>query len=348
MSRVDGEQARGPFTRASLRRRWPHLEAPLPSEDEIRASWSADEPVVTILCATYNHSALIEDAIRGFLTQRTTYPFEIVLRDDASTDGTQEVLRRYADLYPGLVRLELLPENRWLTHGGWLLDAERLAPTRYVAICEGDDFWVDRDKLQRQVEALEADASVVLCVSGSLVVEVASGQEQRTGLFETPFTYRGLPHHYHHTSTFVIRTPALVAIVDKYFRSRRGFGDTGLVSLLLHEGDVSVVPGVVSVYWFSGYGLWSRLTAHRQDAARLGVLARLVVLAPWRTKRDEMRRYLAFARRFFTAAVREERGGNPVMAEGPAQSHIAASRFVSGRRALAATLRASMRMDPLT
>jgi hypothetical protein len=127
------------------------------SEAELLARWAGPTtPVVSIICTTFNHERYIETAIRGFLSQDTSHPFEIIIHDDASTDGTQSVIRQWQAQYPSIIRTILQTENQ-LSRGGrpfdLLLSAARGA---YIATCEGDDFWVDTTKLQRQVSFLEA------------------------------------------------------------------------------------------------------------------------------------------------------------------------------------------------
>ncbi len=127
------------------------------SEDELFARWKPfDRPVVTILCTTYNHERYIESALRGFLGQDCSHPFEILIHDDASTDGTQAVVRRWAARYPRIIKPVLQVENR-MSQG--ILPFEILlgrAQGDFVATCEGDDYWIRPDKLQRQVDCLLA------------------------------------------------------------------------------------------------------------------------------------------------------------------------------------------------
>src|SRR5204862_3633855 len=100
---------------------------------------------------TYNHERYIDNAIRGFLSQDCAYPFEILIHDDASTDRTQDVIRHWQQRYPQLIKPVLQTENQ--KSKGVRPFELLLAKARgdYVATCEGDDFWVDPAKLQRQV-----------------------------------------------------------------------------------------------------------------------------------------------------------------------------------------------------
>lgn len=126
---------------------------PVFSEKELLRRWGrqAGTPVVSIVCTTYNHERYIESAIRGFLSQDCAFPFEILIHDDASTDGTQEVIRRWQQRYPQIIKPLLQAENQ---KSKGVRPFELLlarARGQYVATCEGDDFWVERGKLQKQV-----------------------------------------------------------------------------------------------------------------------------------------------------------------------------------------------------
>lgn len=118
--------------------------------------------VVSIKCITYQHANFIRDAIEGFLMQETTFPVEILIHDDASTDGTAEIIKEYAARYPQLFRTVLQTENQWSkgVKPAGLLNS--LVRGEFIAFCDGDDYWVDRLKLQKQVETLQTDERIAL------------------------------------------------------------------------------------------------------------------------------------------------------------------------------------------
>jgi glycosyltransferase involved in cell wall biosynthesis len=126
--------------------------SPVHSEKALLRSWGKQRtPVISIICTTYNHERYIESTIRGFLSQHCSYPFEILIHDDASTDGTQRVIRAWQARYPTLIKPVLQVVNQ---KSQGIRPFETLlarAQGQYVAICEGDDFWIDRRKLQKQV-----------------------------------------------------------------------------------------------------------------------------------------------------------------------------------------------------
>ncbi len=132
------------------------IGAAWPDEAEVTARWHGEVPVVSVLCHAYNQRAYIEEALAGILCQRTDFPFEVILRDDASTDGTREVLQACAARYPRLVRLVLEPENRYRQGVKPVAATYPLARGEFIAMCEGDDRWLAADKLQAQVAFLRA------------------------------------------------------------------------------------------------------------------------------------------------------------------------------------------------
>jgi len=125
-----------------------------------------NEPLVSIVCLTYNHEKYIRDTLEGFLIQETTFPLEILIHDDASTDKTGEIIKEYLEKSEKITAI-LQKENQWSRGKEVLLDF--LLPQskgKYVAICEGDDYWTDPLKLQKQVDFLKNNQEYSLCVGG--------------------------------------------------------------------------------------------------------------------------------------------------------------------------------------
>lgn len=123
------------------------------------------EIMVSICCITYNQEPYIRDALDGFLNQKTSFPYEILIHDDASTDRTGAVIQEYADRHPDIIKPVLQRENqhsKGVTNISGTFNFPR-ASGRYIAMCEGDDYWTDDCKLQMQVEYMEANPECALC-----------------------------------------------------------------------------------------------------------------------------------------------------------------------------------------
>ena len=123
----------------------------------------SQNPLVSIVCITYNHERFIRDALDGFVMQKTNFPFEILINDDASTDKTADIIREYEAKYPNLFRCVYQTENQW---GKKDVCRDILYPMirgQYVALCEGDDYWTDPLKLQKQVDFMESHPDFYIC-----------------------------------------------------------------------------------------------------------------------------------------------------------------------------------------
>ncbi|MBN1639326.1 MAG: glycosyltransferase [Ignavibacteriales bacterium] len=144
------------------------LSGPVPIIEQI---WDQGiVPLVSIKCITYNHEKYIRSAIEGFLMQKTTFPVEIWIHDDASTDNTANIIREYAEKYPQLFVPTYQIENQYMKKpktANWIKPPARRG--KYEAICEGDDQWTDPYKLQKQVDFLEANLEYSMCVHNAIV-----------------------------------------------------------------------------------------------------------------------------------------------------------------------------------
>ena len=121
-------------------------------------------PVVSICCATYNHVHFIRQCLDGFVMQKTDFPFEVLIHDDASTDGTQDIIREYEAKYPDIIKPIYQKENQYSkgVRVSLVYNYSRVRG-KYVALCEGDDYWTDPYKLQKQVDFLENHPDYVMC-----------------------------------------------------------------------------------------------------------------------------------------------------------------------------------------
>lgn len=132
--------------------------------------------LVSIICLTYNQSKYIRNCLEGFVCQKTDFSFEAIVHDDASTDETQSVIREYVQKYPDIIKPIFEKENQYSKRDGSL---QRIVNNelsgKYVALCEGDDYWIDPLKLQKQVNFLENNPEYGMCYTDFDIKNEVSG-----------------------------------------------------------------------------------------------------------------------------------------------------------------------------
>ena len=167
-------------------------------------------PLVSVVCTTYNHEKYIRQCLDGFVMQKTTFPIEIIVHDDASTDDTVRIVREYEEKHPNLFNNIYRTEN-WYSQGKniWGYLFAQKARGKYIALCEGDDYWIDPYKLQKQVDFLEGHPEYYVVGMRSLCY-LQDGNIYR--IYLDSFHVRSVfqPKHYikqilMHTSTLCIR-----------------------------------------------------------------------------------------------------------------------------------------------
>lgn len=233
------------------------------TEAEIMASWGDNNDVMlSIHCLTFNHANFIENAINGFLMQETNFRFEVLINDDASNDGNQEIIRRYAAKYPNLI-LPIYQVNNTYSkgHKTAFFNSMRVKG-RYTALCEGDDFWVDKDKLQKQVDYLETHSDVVMC--GHDVSEIsADGEVIRLRTLNLSKGKR----YSQNEIIFGFNLPSKSAVWRSNLPClgpKMPFGDTFLFSYYGNFGKAYNFKEVMGVYRIHLRGVWSGLSAEEQ------------------------------------------------------------------------------------
>lgn len=129
---------------------------------------SETSPLLAIRCLAYNHEPYIRQCLEGFVMQKTDFPFIAIVHDDASTDKTADIIREYAEKYPDIIKPIFEKENQYSKHDGSIgriMNKAIPQSVKYIAPCEGDDYWVDPFKLQKQVDVLESSEYIGLVYS---------------------------------------------------------------------------------------------------------------------------------------------------------------------------------------
>ena len=218
-----------------------------------------DKPLVAIHCLVYNHEPYLRDCLEGFVMQQTNFPFVAIVHDDASTDGSAAIIREYEEKYPNIIKPIYEKENQW--RKGTLTKVMNVAidatGAKYVAMCEGDDYWTDPLKLQKQVDILEADESLMLCCTNCSMVDNHSVEIQavRGGVVKGDIAGRYnlrdffRDNHQYPTLSVVYRRTHTQEIAEKYARTRNAFlGDWTLWICLLIYGDAYFLNEVTCAY----------------------------------------------------------------------------------------------------
>lgn len=223
-----------------------------------------NEVLLTIRCVTYNHAPYIRQCMEGFVMQQTNFAFEAVVHDDASTDGTADIIQEYAEKYPNIIKPILRKENQYSKKNGAItrsLDANTRG--KYVAICEGDDYWTDPHKLQRQVDFLEAHPEYSICYHKVSIVN--SDASETKGFFpswlpDKPATFELADME----DRNIIQTNSVVYRWRFHEENQADFVWPGILPgdwlmHLLHaaKGKVYYMPEVMGAYRHHDGGIWS-------------------------------------------------------------------------------------------
>lgn len=208
--------------------------------------------LVSICCTTYNHERYIHKAINGFLMQETNFNYEIIIHDDASTDRTQQIILEYAAKDD---RIKPILRKTNLKSTGVLVTPKALhkATGKYIALCEGDDYWIDSKKLQKQVNFLESHKEYSLCFHDVVVLWEDKGTNP--SLFcppELPETLSiediisgwNIP-----TTSMVFRSEVLLPLPDWFYNIYNG--DLAIQLILADKGKTKYFNEIMGVYWRS-------------------------------------------------------------------------------------------------
>lgn len=221
------------------------------------------EPLLSIVCTTYNHARFIRDALDGFVMQKTNFPFEILINDDASTDGTADIVREYESKYPDLFRCVYQAENQWGKKSPWKDILFPMVRGKYVALNEGDDYWTDENKIQKQVDFMESHPDFSICFHPVIMHwddhcesdSIFPSTEERFG--KDVLTLDDLlKSNFIHTNSVMYRwrfhKDSLDLFPDGIFP-----GDWYLHLLHAQVGKIGFLPDVMSVYRRNQGGVWT-------------------------------------------------------------------------------------------
>jgi glycosyltransferase involved in cell wall biosynthesis len=221
-------------------------------------------PLISVCCITYNHQDYIEDCIRGFLKQELTYNVEFLIHDDASTDQTQSLIKSLVGNDP---RFKLILREKNIKSTGKaifpLLFKE--AQGKYIAMCEGDDYWTDPLKLQKQVDFLEENTNYAGVATNSKLVFESSGKSRLFKKTKSDLDLNindFLKQRYFHTASFVSKKEFLKTIVFPKILS----GDRFLFLFIASKGPIRYLNDTTCVYRKNEGGISKKVTSSHMVA----------------------------------------------------------------------------------
>jgi glycosyltransferase involved in cell wall biosynthesis len=254
---------------ASIRR----LTVPLApqAEEDITRKWKGGtrQPKVTIICHSYNHEKYIQDALNSFLAQETDFPFEVLVHDDASTDETQEKLKKYQEQYPNIIRLILQTENK--LSKGYRPAEFSLPEAKYIALCEGDDFWLSRKKLAVQCGVLDSRPEVNLCFHSAIVADEnlkIKKDARLTKEFENlqEFSIEDIISEWFiSTQTIVFRRDVILSSL-KFFKGIVN-GDWSFQLVSAHHGKILFCSNIYACYRKNPFSLSAAIAKNKNNRA---------------------------------------------------------------------------------
>lgn len=234
---------------------------------EIMENSARDEVMVSICCITFNQESYIRDALEGFVNQKTNFKYEVLIHDDASTDKTADIIREYQEKYPEMIKPILQTENQYskgLTNvsGTWNFPRAVKNGSKYIAMCEGDDYWTSTDKLQKQVDYLEThpDCSLVFHsanveVQGNAVTERMMRPYKKSRVV-TPEEIIDKTSGYP-TASLMFKTEMVKELPDFY--NNAPIADIPLQLLSANLGYAYYMDEPMCVYRLGGAASWTTL-----------------------------------------------------------------------------------------
>ncbi|WP_295937772.1 glycosyltransferase [uncultured Alistipes sp.] len=216
--------------------------------------------LVSVCCITYNQAPFIRRCLEGIMMQRTSFAFEVLVHDDASTDASADIIREYEAKYPGVVKPIYQKENQYSQ--GVKISATHQFPRaqgRYIALCEGDDYWTDPCKLQKQIDFLEANPDFSVCFH-----DVKIKKEEESVLVDDYITsdVPDVSDIYQLAQGNYMHTPSVVFRKNEKILAELAASDLIHIDYVLHmfnarHGRIKKLRDQMAVYRVHGAGCWS-------------------------------------------------------------------------------------------
>lgn len=226
-------------------------------------------PLVCVICDVFNHGAYLRDCLNGLTNQETNFDYTILIHDDASTDSSPHIIKEYEERYPNLFKTIFQKNNQYSQGIGiWKTYQFPRIQTKYVAFCEGDDYWIDSMKLQKEVDFLESH-SECSAVFGNIIVR----DETVNPITETPSKQLARFFKLEDVLSGTLFPVASICVrrmvIDNWDNSIRSNGDMILAYTAASLGNVYMLNDCMSVYRRTGKGVCTSKDRSQQLIAEL-------------------------------------------------------------------------------
>jgi glycosyltransferase involved in cell wall biosynthesis len=218
------------------------------------------KPEVSVLCIAYNQEEYIRDALEGFLAQKTSFSFEIIVHDDASTDSTADIIRDYESRFPSVIKGIYEEENQFSLKRNIVEIMLPYAKGDFVALCEGDDFWISNNKLQSQVDYMLAHPDCSACVHQAQVIDCRTGKISHFigyGNQDRDIFLSDMVRSFHFQTASLLIRKDLEVKYHQEWTFPRPFGDYPRAIFLAFQGYVHYDAAVMSCYRFYAKNSWT-------------------------------------------------------------------------------------------
>lgn len=222
---------------------------------------NSDE-ILTIICLTFNHANFIHKTLEGFVSQETEYKFKVIVHDDASTDGTQTIIREFEQKYPNLFECIYQSQNAYskgidIKH----TYIQPLVKSKYIALCEGDDYWCDKTKIQSQLSYLINSPDTAMCVHNTQYIDfdgdLLKKQFNNSSInkdYSFPDVLKAGGGGLFHTSSMIMKTEVYFDIPDYFYL--KGVGDYPITLYAASLGDIHYIGKIMSYYRSNNPNSW--------------------------------------------------------------------------------------------
>jgi glycosyltransferase involved in cell wall biosynthesis len=218
------------------------------------------QPIVSIFSWVYNHKDYVRESIESILMQKTSFPIEIIIHDDASNDGTKEIIFEYQEKYPNLFSNILQQQNQWSQGKSVMIPLFEKPRGKYLALMHGDDYWIDEFKLQKQFEMLNSNKSILYCGACVQIIKDNFATNILVGNYKDLTNYSIINSFKFFKLTSLLIDFSEFKIISNKYPFKENMTENLLNLILFENGKGIYYSNIVSIYRITGEGVWSKLS----------------------------------------------------------------------------------------